>query len=106
MALLVSFERVDYLLRLERELAEMEREKDGVEKTKVQMNDFWEKVHDTTEIWLHRTVPRLELMKEIHGQLEDKPKHQVQALLDGVIPSLDKLEQSIGDVADWVAEGD
>lgn len=38
-----------------------------------QMHEFWGNVQTTTDLWLNRTVPRLDLVKEIHSHLEDAP---------------------------------
>merc|ERR1719223_1147979 len=38
------------------------------------MNAFWGNVQTTTDLWLNRTVPRLDLVKEIHSHLEDLEK--------------------------------
>lgn len=101
LALIIQFQRVDVLLRLERELKNMKEEHDSVEATKEQMAEFWGGVHELTEFWLHRTVPRLDLAKEIHGQLEDASREQLIDLMTTANDCLGRLDQEAGKLEDW-----
>merc|ERR1740121_3495650 len=48
----------------------LEEESKRLHKQRDQMTGFWNKVQTITDIWVNRTAPRLDLLKEIHVRLE------------------------------------
>merc|ERR1712232_1029718 len=70
--LLVRFEELDVIQKIQGEIMELKIEREGVAKGREQMEDFWNSMQSLTDLWLHRTVPRLDLFKEIQGHLEDR----------------------------------
>lgn len=106
LGVIIHFQRVDILLRLEREVKKLEEERKTVEDQKKQMAEFWGGVQELTELWLHRTVPRLDLVKEIHSQLEDIPPEQVMDQLHKANDCLKRLEDDAGSLESWKSGGE
>jgi hypothetical protein len=96
-----SFQDLDLVQQLERECKTLENRNREVEEEKQRMNDFWKQVQELTDLWLHRTVPRLELMKEVHNHLEDSQEEDIIPKLAAANGSLENLEDSIGALSSW-----
>merc|ERR1711904_745201 len=90
--LLIRFEQIDVIQRLEREVNELAAESDRIVERKEEMVKFWNSMQQLTDIWVHRTVPRLDLLKEVQGHLEDAPPEDVLALMAGANTRLEDLE--------------
>ena len=41
------------------------------------MHTFWVEIQTLSDLWLHRTVPCLDLYHELHGHLEDSAKGDI-----------------------------
>merc|ERR1712039_640566 len=57
------------------------------------------------DLWLHRTVPRLDLFSQIHGQLEDMDD---QLALEGMTIAnckLEILDENLGPLDYWFTDG-
>lgn len=99
--LLVRFEQIDVIQRLEREVNELAAESQRIEARKEQMVKFWNDMQQLTDLWLHRTVPRLDLLKEVQGHLEDAPVEDVLALMAGANTRLKDLENALPEIGLW-----
>merc|ERR1711920_70707 len=75
--MLIRFEQVDVLQQLEREVKTLAKQNEAVEGQSVRMREFWSNCQQLTELWLYRTVPRLDLYKEIHSQLCQEPEFPI-----------------------------
>merc|ERR1712217_342199 len=103
--LLVRFEEVDDIQKLKRKLQKLETEKVAAEDRKREMTDFWERMQRLTDVWLHRTVPRLELTKEIQGYLTDCKEQEIVQQLENVDKALDELNRTLGRLELWCSDG-
>lgn len=103
--LLVQFERVDVIQRLEREVSQLEVESKNVQKHREEMVEHWNKFQQMTDVWVHRTVPRLELLKEVQGALEFAPPEDQLALMAATNDRLEKLEELLPELESWRSDG-
>lgn len=99
--LLVNFERIDGLMQLCAEVVALQQQRAKIEEMHTEMSEFWTTVQDQVDVWLHRTMPRLELVKEIHQMVEDGKPDEVAAMLEMTFTRLERIEAEIGDVASW-----
>ncbi|CAL1129002.1 unnamed protein product [Cladocopium goreaui] len=103
--MLSRFEELDIIQQLEREVKELTRQNEQVEKQREKMNEFWSNAQQLTELWLYRTVPRLDLYKEVHNQLEDSGKEDLLNHMAGANQQLEDLERHLGELKDWKQDG-
>jgi hypothetical protein len=99
--LLLNFERIDALMQLCADVQRLVDQKQKVSEMKEEMTAFWSTVQGQVDLWLYRTAPRLELIKEVHVMIEDSKPDNVGQMLDMTNGRLQKLEEQIGDVASW-----
>jgi len=69
------------------------------------MKAFWKKAQQQSDLWLHRTVPRLDLLAEVHTKLEDMDS---RFALEGMTIANSKLEllhSSLGPLEYWFTDG-
>ncbi|CAJ1407941.1 unnamed protein product [Effrenium voratum] len=103
--MLMRFEELDLIQQLEREVKELARQNEQVGKQREDMTKFWSNAQQLTELWLYRTVPRLDLYKEVHNQLEDSGKEDLLNHMAGANQQLEDLERSLGQLKDWKQDG-
>merc|ERR1712238_273510 len=105
--LLVKFEEIDVVQRLEKEVQELKAQNVKVESQSEKMKEFWGNAQNLTELWLYRTVPRLDLYKEIHSQLEDSTtKEELLSNMSSANKALKALENNLGNLQAWRNDGD
>lgn len=104
--LLVRFEQIDIIQKLEREINRLEEESKQLQTRREQMVQFWTDMQQLTDIWVHRTTPRLDLLKECHSCFEDmkKPGDFVHALA-GTNHRLEVLDSKLPELALWRTDG-
>merc|ERR1711918_214412 len=95
--MLIHFEELDVIQQLEREVRQLEKSAAHVEAQWEKMREFWSNAQQLTELWLYRTVPRLDLYKELHSQLED-------ASTEVLIPNITKANDVLEDVESHLKE--
>uniref|UniRef100_A0A7S2P4C7 Uncharacterized protein n=1 Tax=Zooxanthella nutricula TaxID=1333877 RepID=A0A7S2P4C7_9DINO len=101
----MRFEDIDCVQQLEREVQELAAQNHEVEKHHESMNCFWNNAQNLTELWLYRTVPRLDLYKELHSQLEDAPQEDLLVNICGANQWLEDLESKLGSLEAWRNDG-
>lgn len=67
---LAWFEQIDIIQRMEEQITQLKQESDILKGRQETMKSFWNDVQAITDIWVHRTNPRLALYKEVHSSLE------------------------------------
>jgi len=102
---LIRFEQIDEVMRLDAEVKDLQRRADAIQGKKQRMNEFWKEVQNIADLWLHRTVPRLEVVKEAHGHLEDAKPEQLLMLLTQTNKALQNLEIAVGPRQLWLKDG-
>lgn len=105
LVMLCRFEELDIIQQLEREVKELARQNEQVEKQREKMTEFWSNAQQLTELWLYRTVPRLDLYKEVHNQLEDSSSEDLLHHMAGANQQLEDLERQLGALQDWKQDG-
>eukprot|EP00440_Ansanella_granifera_P050831 gb/GFBE01055091.1/.p1 GENE.gb/GFBE01055091.1/~~gb/GFBE01055091.1/.p1 ORF type:complete len:536 (+),score=158.55 gb/GFBE01055091.1/:1-1608(+) len=103
--MLIRFEELDIIQQLEREVKELARQNQQVEQQREKMTEFWSNAQQLTELWLYRTVPRLDLYKEVHSQLEDAPKEDLLTNISGANQKLEDLDRQLGALEGWRKDG-
>jgi len=101
LTMLVRFEEIDIIQQLEREVQDLTKQNKEVEAQRLKMGEFWRSCGELTELWLYRTVPRLDLYKELHSQLEDTSEEDLLTNLSGANQKLEDLERHLGELEDW-----
>merc|ERR1711920_464786 len=96
---------VDEIQKLKHKLFKLEREKTVADERKKEMTEIWAQMQRLTDLWLHRTVPRLELVKEVQGYLMDCNEDDLTKHLVGVNVALGDLHKALGDLELWCTNG-
>jgi len=98
------FERIDALMSLEQEIAELEGEREDLISQRVRIADFFGKSQALVDFWTTRTLPLLDLMKEFHEAIEDRSRAQKRldaAVLLRICDLVDEVNSRIGTPAAW-----
>merc|ERR1719188_630136 len=101
----MKFEEIDTVQKLEREVQELKDQNQAVGEQGEKMKEFWSSAQNLTELWLYRTVPRLDLYKELHSQLEDEAEEDLLTHISGANDALESLEQRLGALEYWRNDG-
>jgi len=99
--LLTRFEEIDIIQQLEREVAELKKAESNVQNQREKMQDFWSQAQSLTELWLYRTVPRMDLYKEVHSHLEDAPNDLINQWMSTANGQLEMIDHNLGELEDW-----
>jgi len=102
--MLLKFEEIDIVQKLEREVKALALQNQQVEKQREKMREFWTNAQQLTELWLYRTVPRLDLYKEVHCLLEDADD-DLLSKLSNVNQQLEDLESKLCALQAWRCDG-
>eukprot|EP00403_Amphidinium_massartii_P009104 CAMPEP_0178426056 /NCGR_PEP_ID=MMETSP0689_2-20121128/29040_1 /TAXON_ID=160604 /ORGANISM="Amphidinium massartii, Strain CS-259" /LENGTH=510 /DNA_ID=CAMNT_0020047735 /DNA_START=123 /DNA_END=1655 /DNA_ORIENTATION=+ len=98
---LLHFEQLDVIEQLKSELKAMEATKKQAEEKKKDIKKNYEQVEKLTDMWLHRTVPRMDLMKEIHDHLRDTEETCLLKDIQRANQAIGDLENSLGPLSNW-----
>lgn len=101
---LIRFEELDVIQQLEREVSALKQAAQNVTQQRDKMVNFWSNAQQLTELWLYRTVPRLDLFKELHSQLEDE-KEDLLVNMAGANQLLEDLDRNLGALEAWRNDG-
>ncbi|CAE7667662.1 KCNH6 [Symbiodinium sp. CCMP2592] len=99
--LLARIERISALIAMRREVYQAQEMQTFAGAVKDDLLSYWAAVSDITDLWCNRTLPRLELLKELHCQLSSSSPEQLATSLRDLNGRLCKLEDAVGDVKDW-----
>lgn len=99
--MLTRFEEIDTIQQLEREVLQLTQNTQQVEAQRERMRNFWSNAQQLTELWLYRTVPRLDLYKEMHSQLEDCPTESLLVRFTTTNLHLEALDKHLGALEAW-----
>lgn len=101
---LYEFVDIDIVQQLERQLKDVQVEQSKLEDKAKAMREFYDNTQRLGDVWLHRTVPRLELLKQFSEELEDsfagKPVHFLETVNANVVT----LESSLPALDLWLAD--
>lgn len=99
--LCINIESICELLRLEREVKHIMKERTKVEQVQGEMRSFWDNVQELTDMWLFRTIPRLDLFKELNHHLQDVEPGAMTVSIKAVNERMTLLEANIGGLSAW-----
>jgi len=100
---LYEFIDIDIVQQLENQLKDVQAEQDKLENRRQTMIGFYENAQLLADIWLHRTVPRLELMKQLSDGAEDSGAGQLLPVLTNMNAKLQDLEDSLPALSEWLS---
>eukprot|EP00411_Alexandrium_monilatum_P062449 CAMPEP_0175547378 /NCGR_PEP_ID=MMETSP0096-20121207/30262_1 /TAXON_ID=311494 /ORGANISM="Alexandrium monilatum, Strain CCMP3105" /LENGTH=581 /DNA_ID=CAMNT_0016850361 /DNA_START=23 /DNA_END=1768 /DNA_ORIENTATION=- len=100
---LYEFVNLDIVKHLEMQLQDVLKEKERLEEKRAAMLDFYSKAQHLAEVWLHRTVPRLDILKQFSEELEDSLEEKDLPLLQSMNASMAALEHSLPALPLWLA---
>merc|ERR1719487_1848796 len=103
--LLIRFEEIDVIQQLEREVKELKKAEQNVQEQREKMHQFWSQAQQLTELWLYRTVPRLDLYKEVHSHLEDANEEDLNRWMHIANEQLENVDKHLGALENWRNEG-
>lgn len=103
---LINYETIHTIKQLTREINRLQEESDRLSARRAEMTAFWGKVQRLTDIWMHRTAPRLDLLKEVHVQIESlRDPDQLESSLRGINDNLEALEGKLPPLELWQEGG-
>jgi len=105
-ATLVKFEDIDIIQQLVREAREVDKERQAVDARKEAMTKFWGTAQRQTDMWLHRTTPRLDLFGEVHSNLEDLSNEEALKVLPVANEKFQVLHDKLGPLDAWCVDGE
>lgn len=104
--ILLNFEAIDLVQKMEVEVVALQAEQQQLSERKKQMFAFWADVQQLTDIWVYRTSPRLDLLKEVHSCLgNSRNKTDFLAALNNTNKRLQIMEEKLPDLDFWRCEG-
>lgn len=101
---LYEFVDIDIVQQLDTQLKDVEEEHNRLEQKRKAMLDFYDKTQQLADVWLHRTVPRLELLKQFSEEVEDLQEPQLTVFLKNMNSKVGCLESSLPALSLWLSE--
>jgi len=89
------------LERLNLQVAQLKEQKVDVEARQTEVMNVFGKVQSVTHLWLHRVLPRLELLTEVHTALADASASEAASVLDTACNMLDQVTKALGPLPLW-----
>merc|ERR1719245_2379171 len=102
---LYEFIDLDLVQQLDGQLKEVEVEQKRLEEKRNNMLNFYSRTQQLADVWLHRTTPRLELMKQFAEGVEDKPERDFGNFLAQVVSREKELDASLPRMELWLHQG-
>lgn len=99
-----EFVDIDIVQQLERQLKDVQVEQSKLEEKAKAMREFYDNTQRLGDVWLHRTVPRLELLKQFSEELEDSLAGEPVQFLEAVNANVGTLERSLPALDLWLAD--
>lgn len=104
-ALLWRFEQFDDVQKLIAESIELEHQSKRVRERHDQMMKFWETTQSLVDIWVHRTVPRMNLLGEMQQLVADANPQDKIALMTIASKTFEDIEQALPELQMWQQGG-
>jgi len=99
-----QFLDMDIIQQLEAQLRELQAKKKKVDEKREKLVAFFDAVQQLTDVWTHRTVTRLELLKHLQEKLRDAPPGEHAFLMGVMNEKVETLESSIPALEHWASE--
>lgn len=101
---LVRFESIDMLAHLQGEVERLRKKRVELDDARKGVGEFVEEAQANTHFWRNRTIPRLDILKELHEILQDLSDDNSFKLLEGAASKLDFIEEIVGSPSLWSGE--
>jgi len=101
---LYEFINIDLVQQLEGHVRHLKQQQLAIEERHRNVVEFYEAIQHLIDLWLHRTVPRLELMKHFHEGLKDAPSEEIVAVVSDMTANVHLLDQKLPALALWSTE--
>jgi len=102
---LFRFEDIDLVSQLQREIADLKREKAQILEQNIKMKEDWSEAQVCTDIWIYRTLPRLTVYSEVHSYFENASLTQFAQDLNAANEALEKLDKRLPPLQEWRNDG-
>jgi len=99
--ILHEFLDIDVVQQLDSQLRALEAAQLEVLQKRERIMSFYSSTQDLGDLWLHHTIPHLDLIKRFYDSLLDIPVEEHPGLINGMEEQLEALEQSIPPLEDW-----
>mmetsp|Transcript_31392 Transcript_31392/g.56884 ORF Transcript_31392/g.56884 Transcript_31392/m.56884 type:complete len:568 (-) Transcript_31392:43-1746(-) len=99
---LYDFMEFDTVQRLEAQIDDLQQESDRVAWKRKRIIGFYARAQDLGEFWLHRTLPRLELLKQFSEELEDVADVDFVSTMTTMVRNTGSLEQALLPAKLWL----
>lgn len=99
--ILHEFLDMDIVQQLDAQLRQLEAAQLQVMQKRERILSFYTATQELGDLWLHRTIPQLELMKYFYEKLIDLPVKQHVELIKGIEQQMGALEQSTPPLLQW-----
>lgn len=102
--ILYEFRDIDKVQRLEKSIEELEYHHHLLKKKCDDMTRFYASVQTLADLWLYRTIPRLDVLNNFHGELEDADDSEFVSLLTTMIEVIDIVEAAVPPMKAWMGD--
>lgn len=99
--ILHEFLDMDIVQQLDAQLRQLEAAQLQVMQKRERILSFYTATQELGDLWLHRTIPQLELMKYFYEKLIDLPVKRHAELINGIDQQMAALEQSTPPLLQW-----
>ncbi|CAE7237176.1 unnamed protein product, partial [Symbiodinium sp. KB8] len=101
---LYDFLEIDAVQRMEIQIQEMQAAVAMVQQRRERMLEFFGKLHQLADLWLYRTLPRLEFMKMLSESLQDAEDADMAKHLQEIVAKVGILEDSLMPLSAWESD--
>eukprot|EP00439_Symbiodinium_sp_Y106_P022982 s3359_g2.t2 len=101
---LYDFLEIDAVQRMEIQIQEMQAAVAMVQQRRERMLEFFGKLHQLADLWLYRTLPRLEFMKLLSESLQDAEDADMAKHLQDIVAKVGILEDSLMPLSAWESD--
>lgn len=102
---LYDFLDIDSVQRLEQHIAVMKATTQRVEQQRQELQAFFARVHLLMSLWQMRTLPRLEMLKQLGIVLEELEQGKLLSVLTEIVEKLKGLESTMVPLTLWQEDG-
>eukprot|EP00931_Biecheleriopsis_adriatica_P045441 TRINITY_DN2602_c0_g1_i1.p1 TRINITY_DN2602_c0_g1~~TRINITY_DN2602_c0_g1_i1.p1 ORF type:complete len:601 (+),score=88.44 TRINITY_DN2602_c0_g1_i1:109-1911(+) len=99
---LYDFLEIDKVQRLQVQIRELQMAAGRVEQRRQRIVLILEEANNIADLWTERTLPRLELMKELGEELQDASDLDLVPVLSNIVTNVSMLEKALPSLETWL----
>eukprot|EP00931_Biecheleriopsis_adriatica_P045444 TRINITY_DN2602_c0_g2_i3.p1 TRINITY_DN2602_c0_g2~~TRINITY_DN2602_c0_g2_i3.p1 ORF type:complete len:432 (+),score=78.91 TRINITY_DN2602_c0_g2_i3:441-1736(+) len=99
---LYDFLEIDTVQRLQVQIQEMQLAAGRVAQRRQRIVRVLEEANNIADLWTERTLPRLELMKELGEELQDASDFDLVPVLSNIVTNVSTLERALPSLETWL----